>query len=37
MMQNLEKAQQAQDKYQLPFSQILSVIYDINPVDSGII
>ena len=37
MMQNLEKAQEAQHKYELPFSQILSVIYDINPVDSGII
>ncbi len=37
MMQNLENAQEAQDKYQLSFSQILSVIYDINPIDSGII
>ncbi|MCP4077199.1 MAG: methyltransferase [Gammaproteobacteria bacterium] len=37
MMQNLEFAQQLQMKYQLPFSQILSVIYNINPVDSGII
>ena len=37
MMQNLEHAQQAQLEYQLPFGEILSVIYDINPVDSGII
>ena len=37
MMQNIEHAQLAQVTYQLPFSQILSVIYDINPVDSGII
>lgn len=37
MMQNIKHAQKTQAKYQLPFNQILSVIYDINPVDSGII
>ena len=37
MMQNLEFSQELQSKYQLPFGQILSVIYDINPVDSGVI
>lgn len=37
MMKNIEHARQTRIKYPLPFSQILSVIYDINPVDSGII
>ncbi len=37
MMQHLEYAQELQQQYQLPFNQILSDIYDINPVDSGII
>jgi len=37
MMQNIEFAAQIEAQYQLPFSQILSVIYNINPVDAGII
>ncbi len=37
MMQNLQHAVDMQDKYQLPFNEILSVIYGINPLDSGIV
>lgn len=37
MMQNLQLATELNDRYQLPFTEILQVIYNINPVDSGII
>lgn len=37
MMGNIEHGQRLQANYGLPFSQILSVIYNINPVDSGVI
>jgi len=37
MLQNIQHAQALQGEYLLPFSQMLSVIYDINPVDSGVI
>ncbi len=37
MMDNLQLAMEIQDQYQLPMTEILSTIYDINPIDSGII
>ena len=37
MMQSIEHAALTETRYPLPFSQILSVIYNINPVDAGII
>ncbi|MBC8211719.1 MAG: fused MFS/spermidine synthase [Gammaproteobacteria bacterium] len=37
MMQNIEQAALTENQYQLPFRQMLSVIYNINPVDAGII
>jgi len=37
MMQNIEYGEQAELTYQLPFRQILSIIYNTNPVNSGVI
>jgi spermidine synthase len=37
MTQLLQLAQQAEQQYSLPFNEILSVIYSINPQDCGVI
>ena len=37
MAQYLHLSWELSQHYELPFTQILSAIYDINPVDSGII
>lgn len=37
MSLNLQLGWQLSQQYDLPFTQVLSAIYDINPVDSGVI
>ena len=35
--ENIQRAQEVSGKYSIPMTEILSVIYSINPVDSGVI